>query len=371
MALTHKTDHSVARKVVVIRILTIYDDSQITLTDALETFATLESSSKFSHSTPKLTTDQDGLFVLGSPQARIFCLCLLLSLLGLPERATLGQTNGPTLNELAGDALRRGSRLPFPCFFSALHGASDAERWPNWSAWELDELRTDPSIAPPRVEIRATVKPHAVDGEKRMNGRTKTPSFSRPPTSHFAPTDPAATDVVTLTFALIRLAAESVWVTLAFTIAPRPPSRRLPPERATGSRQESTKAASPGSPGEGPPVSARLPPGGSTPDDVSRCARPPLFGPRELDRAPRLKEGQADAAAAATPTGATGGQLGLSGVGWQATTGHDVIAEMARVMDGVRARGVKRGVFKRQERRHRRGDFYVLKGGLTKGPGQK
>jgi hypothetical protein len=28
-------------------------------------------------------------------------------------------------------------------------------------------------------------------------------------------------------------------------------------------------------------------------------------------------------------------------------------------------------VFKRQERRHRRGDFYVLKGGLTKGPGQK
>jgi hypothetical protein len=48
-----------------------------------------------------------------------------------------------------------------------------------------------------------------------------------------------------------------------------------------------------------------------------------------------------------------------------------VIAEMARVMDGVRARGVKRGVFKHQERRHRRGDFYVLKGGLTKGPGQK
>jgi hypothetical protein len=49
----------------------------------------------------------------------------------------------------------------------------------------------------------------------------------------------------------------------------------------------------------------------------------------------------------------------------------DVIAEMARAMDGVRARGVKRGVFKRQERRHRRGDFFVLKGGLTKGPGQK
>ncbi|KAJ7740988.1 hypothetical protein B0H14DRAFT_2407444 [Mycena olivaceomarginata] len=49
----------------------------------------------------------------------------------------------------------------------------------------------------------------------------------------------------------------------------------------------------------------------------------------------------------------------------------DVIAEMVRVMDGVRARGVKRGVFKRKNRRHCRGDFYVIKGGLTKGPGQK
>ncbi|KAJ7843370.1 hypothetical protein B0H14DRAFT_2585821 [Mycena olivaceomarginata] len=49
----------------------------------------------------------------------------------------------------------------------------------------------------------------------------------------------------------------------------------------------------------------------------------------------------------------------------------DVIAEMARAMDGVQVRGVKQGVFKRQECRHRRGDFYVLKGGLTKGPGQK
>jgi hypothetical protein len=49
----------------------------------------------------------------------------------------------------------------------------------------------------------------------------------------------------------------------------------------------------------------------------------------------------------------------------------DVIAEMARAMDGVRACGVKRGVFKRQERCHCHSDFYVLKGGLTKGPGQK
>jgi hypothetical protein len=49
----------------------------------------------------------------------------------------------------------------------------------------------------------------------------------------------------------------------------------------------------------------------------------------------------------------------------------NVIAEMVQVMEGVRARGAERGVFKREKRRHRRGDFYVIKGGLTKGPGQK
>ncbi|KAJ6448773.1 hypothetical protein C8R45DRAFT_850155, partial [Mycena sanguinolenta] len=48
-----------------------------------------------------------------------------------------------------------------------------------------------------------------------------------------------------------------------------------------------------------------------------------------------------------------------------------VIAELTRVMDRVRQRGVEEGVFRSSDRRHRRGDFYVLQAGLTKGPGQK
>ncbi|KAF8179481.1 hypothetical protein K438DRAFT_1603652, partial [Mycena galopus ATCC 62051] len=48
-----------------------------------------------------------------------------------------------------------------------------------------------------------------------------------------------------------------------------------------------------------------------------------------------------------------------------------VIAEMERVFEGVRLRSVARSVFKPKARRHRRGDFYVLKGGVTRGPGQK
>ncbi|KAF7364444.1 hypothetical protein MSAN_01105500 [Mycena sanguinolenta] len=49
----------------------------------------------------------------------------------------------------------------------------------------------------------------------------------------------------------------------------------------------------------------------------------------------------------------------------------DVMAELVRVFEGVRRRGLKRGVFKALNRRHRRGDFYVLQDGFTKGPGQK
>ncbi|KAJ7797579.1 hypothetical protein B0H14DRAFT_2389622 [Mycena olivaceomarginata] len=49
----------------------------------------------------------------------------------------------------------------------------------------------------------------------------------------------------------------------------------------------------------------------------------------------------------------------------------EVVREMERLMAGVRRRGVQRGVFKRQDRRHRRGNFYILKAGLTKGPGSK
>ncbi|KAJ7214592.1 hypothetical protein B0H12DRAFT_1032790, partial [Mycena haematopus] len=50
---------------------------------------------------------------------------------------------------------------------------------------------------------------------------------------------------------------------------------------------------------------------------------------------------------------------------------NEVIREMERVFDGVRARGLKRGVFKPKNRRHRRGNFYLMQGGITKGPGQK
>ncbi|KAF8145452.1 hypothetical protein K438DRAFT_1630172 [Mycena galopus ATCC 62051] len=40
-------------------------------------------------------------------------------------------------------------------------------------------------------------------------------------------------------------------------------------------------------------------------------------------------------------------------------------------MEAVRRRGIRRKVFKRAQLRHRRGDFYVLKASITRGPGQK
>ncbi|KAJ7044258.1 hypothetical protein C8F04DRAFT_942252, partial [Mycena alexandri] len=49
----------------------------------------------------------------------------------------------------------------------------------------------------------------------------------------------------------------------------------------------------------------------------------------------------------------------------------DVVAEMARVMDGVRRRGVARGVFKSKLRRHRRGNFFKLADGYSLGGGQQ
>ncbi|KAJ6484705.1 hypothetical protein C8R45DRAFT_803409, partial [Mycena sanguinolenta] len=49
----------------------------------------------------------------------------------------------------------------------------------------------------------------------------------------------------------------------------------------------------------------------------------------------------------------------------------EVMEELARVLEGVRRRGLRRGVFKSQNRGHRRGDFFVLQDGFTKGPGQK
>ena len=49
----------------------------------------------------------------------------------------------------------------------------------------------------------------------------------------------------------------------------------------------------------------------------------------------------------------------------------EAVEELARVLEGVRRRGLRRGVFKRQDREHRRGDYFLLQDGFTKGPGQK
>ncbi|KAJ7894255.1 hypothetical protein B0H14DRAFT_2334548, partial [Mycena olivaceomarginata] len=49
----------------------------------------------------------------------------------------------------------------------------------------------------------------------------------------------------------------------------------------------------------------------------------------------------------------------------------DAKKEARRVMDQVRARGEKRGVFVAKNKSHRRGNFYTLQAGFTKGPGQK
>ncbi|KAJ7902929.1 hypothetical protein B0H13DRAFT_1582533, partial [Mycena leptocephala] len=48
-----------------------------------------------------------------------------------------------------------------------------------------------------------------------------------------------------------------------------------------------------------------------------------------------------------------------------------VIQEMMRVMEGVRRRAVRRGILKAKNLRHRRGVYYSLGSGVTKGPGQK
>ncbi|KAK7005561.1 hypothetical protein R3P38DRAFT_3604949 [Favolaschia claudopus] len=49
----------------------------------------------------------------------------------------------------------------------------------------------------------------------------------------------------------------------------------------------------------------------------------------------------------------------------------EVIREMERFLEAVRKRGINRGVLRPKDMRHRRGVFYVLRGGITKGPGQK
>ncbi|KAJ6568890.1 hypothetical protein B0H19DRAFT_938847 [Mycena capillaripes] len=48
-----------------------------------------------------------------------------------------------------------------------------------------------------------------------------------------------------------------------------------------------------------------------------------------------------------------------------------VIAEMASVLESVRTRGVQRGIFKTKQLQHRRGKYFSMGSGVTKGPGQK
>ncbi|KAJ7921893.1 hypothetical protein B0H13DRAFT_1604189 [Mycena leptocephala] len=48
----------------------------------------------------------------------------------------------------------------------------------------------------------------------------------------------------------------------------------------------------------------------------------------------------------------------------------EVIREFERVMEGVRLRGVRRGILKAQNRKHHRGFYYLMGSGVTRGPGQ-
>ncbi|KAF8172376.1 hypothetical protein K438DRAFT_1611990, partial [Mycena galopus ATCC 62051] len=49
----------------------------------------------------------------------------------------------------------------------------------------------------------------------------------------------------------------------------------------------------------------------------------------------------------------------------------DVMIRVAQLMDRVRKRGIQRRVFVSKNKQHRRGKFYTLRSGVTKGPGQK
>ncbi|KAJ7920509.1 hypothetical protein B0H13DRAFT_1867581 [Mycena leptocephala] len=48
----------------------------------------------------------------------------------------------------------------------------------------------------------------------------------------------------------------------------------------------------------------------------------------------------------------------------------EVVRQFELLMEGVRLRGEERGIFKAQNRQHRRGTYYFMGSGVTKGPGQ-
>ncbi|KAJ7813554.1 hypothetical protein B0H13DRAFT_2684419 [Mycena leptocephala] len=50
---------------------------------------------------------------------------------------------------------------------------------------------------------------------------------------------------------------------------------------------------------------------------------------------------------------------------------EEVVKEFIRLMEAVRRRGEARGVFKAKDRRHRRGNYFTLSDGVTRGPGQQ
>ncbi|KAJ7921491.1 hypothetical protein B0H13DRAFT_1604535 [Mycena leptocephala] len=50
---------------------------------------------------------------------------------------------------------------------------------------------------------------------------------------------------------------------------------------------------------------------------------------------------------------------------------EEVVAEFMRLMEAIRQRGEARSVFKAKNRRHRRGNYFTLSDGVTRGPGQK
>jgi hypothetical protein len=146
-----------------------------------------------------------------------------------PERATLGQTTGPTLKRArwrrVGTGLCPSSPFSFgrvwasevTNYFSCLSSlpllmARRTRSGAQWSAWELDELRAGPSIVPPCIQIvcarvslaldlrdameavkqRATVH-DTMDGRDDNEWEDEDPVLSRPATPISRPATPLPT----------------------------------------------------------------------------------------------------------------------------------------------------------------------------------
>ncbi|KAJ7862889.1 hypothetical protein B0H14DRAFT_3444375 [Mycena olivaceomarginata] len=213
-----------------------------------------------------------------------------------------------------------------------------------WSAWELDELRTDPSIAPPRVEIvraRVSLAPYlrdamdaaeqcatvrdAVDGGEEDEWEDEDPVLSRPPTPISRPLTP-----LPLTWSRSPSPLSDLPPSPSGSRSPSPLPPGLPPavsrrkeRQAQGkkARRQRHRVAQAKDAGFGPVPK----PCHSQDYRQEEAHRTTCHAARDLPSSatgnwtgPRAsKKARLTRAAAATPTGATGGQLGLSGVGWQ------------------------------------------------------